>query len=109
MTGSPTKVREWSQRLHRFQKSGMTITQFCQDEKVSVPSFYHWRNQIQSESKCKSTPETNATQASSFRFTIHAGEIKIECQADSMHSLDAILAWAARNQETCFQQLIVQR
>ncbi len=26
------------------------------------------------------------------RFTIHAGTIKIECQADSMHAIDAVLA-----------------
>ncbi len=46
--------------------------------------------------------------SSSVRFTIHAGTIKIECQADSMHAIDAVLAWASRNQDSKFQQVIVQ-
>src|SRR5579863_2715284 len=40
------KVAEWQQRLARFQRSGMSIAQFCYDEGVSTPSFYVWRRKL---------------------------------------------------------------
>ncbi|MFL9998840.1 hypothetical protein PQR34_46660 [Paraburkholderia sediminicola] len=37
----------WRQRLTRFAQSGLTIKAFCQQESVSVWSFYHWRRRMQ--------------------------------------------------------------
>ncbi|WP_425274129.1 IS66 family insertion sequence element accessory protein TnpA [Paraburkholderia silvatlantica] len=36
----------WRQRLARFAQSGQTIKAFCQQESVSVWSFYHWRRRL---------------------------------------------------------------
>lgn len=36
----------WRSRLRRFQSSGLSVTRFCQDERVSVPSFYQWRKRL---------------------------------------------------------------
>ncbi len=41
------KVREWQRRMARFNRSPCSVTQFCQDEGVSVASFYHWRKKLQ--------------------------------------------------------------
>lgn len=114
MASRSVKIREWSSRLDRYRRSGMTLAKFCRDEQVSVPSFYYWRDRLASrhvESDTITTPATtsNSTPDSpSVRFTIHAGTIKIECQADSLQAIDAVLAWASRNQDSKFQQVIVQ-
>ena len=42
------KVREWQQRMLRFQQSRQSVARFCRDEKVSVPSFYQWRKKLPS-------------------------------------------------------------
>jgi len=46
----PKKVREWTNRFDRFQRSHVTLTQFCRDEGVSMQSFYQWRTRIDSNS-----------------------------------------------------------
>ena len=40
------KAQEWRQRLMRFEKSRHTISEFCQQEGVSRPSFYLWRKRL---------------------------------------------------------------
>lgn len=36
----------WRQRLRRFERSGLTVTNFCEQEGCSVPSFYAWRKKL---------------------------------------------------------------
>lgn len=114
MANRSIKIREWSSRLDRYRRSGMTLAQFCRDEQVSVPSFYYWRNRLTSmhlESDEVAIPDSTSSSTSGsscFRFTIHVGNVRIECQSDSMHAIDSVLAWASRNQESKFQQVIVQ-
>jgi hypothetical protein len=40
------KRAEWQERLRRFRTSGMTVTRFCEVERVSAPSFYQWRRKL---------------------------------------------------------------
>ena len=40
------KEELWRSRLQRFQSSGLSVTRFCQDEGVSLPSFYQWRKRL---------------------------------------------------------------
>lgn len=37
----------WHQRLARFQRSDLTVVEFCRREGVSDPSFYQWRKRLQ--------------------------------------------------------------
>ena len=119
MASRSIKIREWSTRLERYRRSGTTLAKFCREEQVSVPSFYYWRDrlasiQIESDSAAtqrvtsNSTPGSSAPGSSSVRFTILAGNLSIECHADSMLAIDALLAWASRNQGSKFQQVIVR-
>lgn len=114
MANRSIKIREWCSRLERYRRSGSTLAQFCREEQVSVPSFYYWRNRLASmqlENDDAAIPDSKSSSASSsscLRFTIHAGNVRIECQADSMHAIESVLAWASRNQESKFQQVIVQ-
>jgi hypothetical protein len=41
--------RVWSSRLRRFETCGLTVTKFCDDEGISVASFYHWRKRLATE------------------------------------------------------------
>jgi hypothetical protein len=42
------KLVEWRRRMVRFEDSPHSVVRFCQEEGVSVPSFYHWRKKLQS-------------------------------------------------------------
>ncbi len=49
--------RLWRERLRRFQTSGLTVTKFCDDVRISVASFYHWRKQLAAkQADCKLNP-----------------------------------------------------
>jgi hypothetical protein len=43
---SAAKRQQWAKRLERFDRSQLTVSQFCKNEGVSVPAFYHWRRQL---------------------------------------------------------------
>jgi len=36
----------WRGRLARFQKSNLTVAEFCRQEGISNPSFYQWRKRL---------------------------------------------------------------
>lgn len=40
------KRSEWLDRLRRFRRSNLPVTEFCRREQVSVPSYYHWRRKL---------------------------------------------------------------
>lgn len=41
------KVREWEHRMARFERGKLPVARFCQNEGVSVASFYQWRQKFQ--------------------------------------------------------------
>lgn len=42
------KRQVWAQRLRRFEQGHWSVADFCHRERVSVPSFYHWRKVLAS-------------------------------------------------------------
>ena len=45
-----TELRNaWSERLRRWKGSGLSIVKFCEQEKVSQQSFFHWRKRLKQE------------------------------------------------------------
>ena len=36
----------WQERLRRFDRSQLTVVQFCRNEGVSQPSFYQWKKKL---------------------------------------------------------------
>lgn len=57
------KLGQWQRRMERFKRSRRSVTQFCQDEGVSVASFYHWRKKLQELPQ----PATEGDHAETFR------------------------------------------
>jgi len=53
------KLRQWRRRMARFAKVQQSVTQFCREEGVSVPSFYHWRKKL--KGLARSMPDEDAT------------------------------------------------
>lgn len=45
------KRRQWEQRLKRHHASGLTVGQFCADERVSVNTFYYWVKRLRAPSQ----------------------------------------------------------
>lgn len=40
------KRSEWLARLRRFNRSKLTVSEFCRREQVSIPSYYQWRRKL---------------------------------------------------------------
>ena len=40
------KRSEWLDRLRRFSRSNLSVTEFCRREEISIPSYYHWRRKL---------------------------------------------------------------
>lgn len=62
----------WRDRLGRYEKSGLTVVEFCRREGVSGPSFYQWRKRLRAEKRSQrqgrreSPTPAEAKQASRF-------------------------------------------
>jgi transposase len=39
-------VAKWRERISRWRRSGLSITDFCQREEISQPSFFAWRKRL---------------------------------------------------------------
>jgi len=39
-------VTKWRDRISRWRRSGLSITEFCQREQISQPSFFGWRKRL---------------------------------------------------------------
>ena len=46
------KAVVWRERLRRYERSQLTVVEFCHREGVSVPSFYHWRRRLVHSATC---------------------------------------------------------
>jgi hypothetical protein len=90
MVRSSAKFLEWSKRIARFERTGISLAKFCDDENVAIHSFYYWKKKITSntslprmpvDAKKHREPSFDSTQGTHTRCTIHVGSIKIECKA----------------------------
>lgn len=44
---SPQKIAFWQARLDAQAQSGLTIAEFCKQQKYSASAFYQWRRKLQ--------------------------------------------------------------
>ena len=54
------KHEDWRERLKRFDSSGMTVTEFCQRERVSQANFYYWSKRIRKAGNSKASGKQTA-------------------------------------------------
>lgn len=43
---SSGKAAAWRRRVRRFERAGMTVERFCEEEGVSASTFYRWRKKL---------------------------------------------------------------
>lgn len=60
------KRSEWLDRLSRFRRSNLSVSEFCRREKVSVPSYYHWRRKL-----ADATSEADAVEQPATFIPVH--------------------------------------
>jgi len=49
--------REWEQRFARHRAGGLTVGRFCENERVSVNTFYYWAKRIGSRPSRTDQPD----------------------------------------------------
>ena len=97
------KLTEWRRRIRRFSQSKLTVAAFCEKERVSVPSFYHWRRKLNAESK----PRRKRNGGSAFRpvalltpgpivSVSFAGGTRIEIPAENTEAVRAVVGEFSR-------------
>ncbi|HEX3569203.1 MAG TPA: hypothetical protein VHU44_00105 [Acidobacteriaceae bacterium] len=42
-----SKADEWAERIAAQQRSGMSVKQFCKEQRLTEYSFYAWRKRLQ--------------------------------------------------------------
>lgn len=53
---SPQKRTEWRERLQRYAESELSVTEFCQRERVSPSSFHRWKKKLDAFPKGRTPP-----------------------------------------------------
>jgi hypothetical protein len=43
------KRRQWEERFERHRSGGLTVARFCDQERVSVNTFYYWAKRVDSQ------------------------------------------------------------
>ncbi len=94
-TSDPAKAAQWQRRLHRFDASSLSVARFCQREKVSVASFYHWRKKLAGRTDRDPAAPPNGVTRAAFRpvhvmaatpaVTVHLpGGARLEVPAENL-------------------------
>lgn len=66
-------AKRWQERLSRFDRSQLTVAQFCQSEGISQPSFYHWKKKLrQPLSDAEPRPAESTVQFLPLRLPEHS-------------------------------------
>jgi CRISPR/Cas system endoribonuclease Cas6 (RAMP superfamily) len=50
------KTKHWKNIFERQQSGGLSIVQFCRDNKINISTFYAWRKRLISQTK-KTQPQ----------------------------------------------------
>lgn len=66
----------WVEAFDRFERSGLTVAEFCEVEGCSVPTFYAWRKRIpvQGQPKFTELVVEHPAQSSSIEIELAGGE-----------------------------------
>jgi hypothetical protein len=122
------KRRAWEVRFERFRASGFSVARFCEQERVSVHTFYYWAKRVGSKSARPSTsaignsprrsrpsvkPVATAGKIANtalVRFSWNAG-VEVSVPADCLSVIRCLaecLQHAHTERPDAFQELVVR-
>ena len=92
---NPELVRQWRDRLRRFDDAELSVAEFCQLEGYSVASFYQWRRKLAHGPTGKQDkafiPVAVSAAASAMQHRNHSGQgvdLRIELPGGGLLRLD---------------------
>ena len=103
------KAATWRRRVGRFERSGLTVVSFCEQEGVSTASFYRWRNRLADQQATAGSSDARRTgrpggagDSPAFRpvrvAPIHAavsiqlpGGVRVEVPAENLDAVRVVL------------------
>ena len=120
------KRRLWEVRFERFRASGLTISRFCERERVSVHTFYYWAKRVGSNSVRPSSSGTGkasrrsrsslkhastadgTSNAALVRFSWNAG-VEVSVPADCLSVIRCLVECLQHTERPdAFQELVVR-
>ena len=93
-----SKAVTWQRRVRRFERSGMTVARFCEQEGVSTASFYRWRNRLAHQRPptrgLDQTPAFQAVRVTRADAPVSIrlpGDVRVEVPAENLEAVRAVL------------------
>jgi hypothetical protein len=86
MVKKEVQLQNWSETEHARQESGLTVTQWCRQKKISQSAYYYRLRKIR-ESLCEQIPVpvteiTGNTETDQAAIRIVSGDLKVEISSD---------------------------
>lgn len=86
MVKKEVQMQNWSEAELARQKSGLTVTQWCRQERISTSTYYYRLRKIR-ESLCEQIPVpvneiTEKTETDHAAIRIVSGDLKVEMSSD---------------------------
>jgi hypothetical protein len=86
MVKKEVQMQNWSEAELARQESGLTVTQWCRQEKISTSAYYYRLRKIR-ESLCEQIPVpvneiTEKTETDHAAIRIVSGDLKVEMSSD---------------------------
>ncbi len=121
------KRRAWEVRFERFRASGLSVTRFCEQERISVCTFYYWAKRAGSKSARPSTSTATpprrsrlpvkpaaaagkSAHAAVVRFSLKAG-VEVSVPADCLEAICCLAEALQRARPECsdaFHEVVVR-
>jgi len=104
------KRRQWEARWERFRASGLTVTRFCEQESVSVNTFYYWAKRVRLPAVTVATPVAFCgRQRSWVRFRWNE-TVEVSVPADCLDAIRCLaecLKHVSVERSDAFQEVVV--
>ena len=86
MVKKEIQLQNWSDKELARQESGLTVTEWCRQEKISTSTYYYRLRRIR-ENLCEQIPVavteiTEKTETDSAAIRIISGDLKVEISSD---------------------------
>ena len=86
MVKKEVQMQNWSEAELARQESGLTVTQWCRQERISTSTYYYRLRKIR-ESLCEQIPVpvneiTEKTETDHAAIRIVSGDLKVEISSD---------------------------